>query len=707
MFYAKSAPEWTLVLDHLHHVSMGAEKFASYLGLDSLIAKNGAVLHDIGKVHPIFQKRLKQPRRTYEQPFRHEIASLFFLSAFPPEQKDSLIEMVVSHHKSMKKDIRNLGLMDLEEEGDEYIDFHLGHWEKWSIDALKILEHFHIHSKPITRQAAIENLYYCIDYCEKKSKEKGASEWKGLLMGADHFASSLVDKTEQYLANLFQKPDLSFYKRTHPLYPLSFMPADSSHRHTIVIASTGAGKTDYLFRRCRGRVFYTLPFQASINAMYRRVTKELAVNNPGSDIRVLHSTSRITRNNEEEPALQPLIGSSVKILTPHQLSALIFGMKGYEALFLDLKGCDVILDEVHTYTDISQAIVLKLLEVLVYIGCRVHIGSATISSIFYQKIMGILGKDVLEVKLSDEELDKFDRHIVHKVSSYGETEKAIANAIEKKQKILIVLNRVKTAQNVFETIQDNYIGIPSMLLHSRFKRGDRNIKERELMGIDENGDSLHVFNTSDEACIVVATQIVEVSLDISFDLMITECAPLDAMIQRFGRINRKRNNETIGKLQHVYIIAPPDNEQSAKPYDLKILQKSFDALENGMPIHERDLQKKIDMVFDDTDFSQIDEYCIFNNGFTIPVLTHRAKAILFELMEIDSVSCITEEDWYKYDNGDYESRLQLEIPTYYYSVSNLQQSEKGNRPFIIPDSAYCPHTGLDISKINLGTGVQL
>ncbi|MDZ7763228.1 MAG: helicase-related protein [Melioribacteraceae bacterium] len=62
------------------------------------------------------------------------------------------------------------------------------------------------------------------------------------------------------------------------------------------------------------------------------------------------------------------------------------------------------------------------------------------------------------------------------------------------------------------------------------------------------------FNSSDEACIVVSTQVVEVSLDISFDLMITETAPLDSLIQRFGRINRIRNNETIGKYKPIFVI---------------------------------------------------------------------------------------------------------------------------------------------------------
>lgn len=708
--FAKSAPEWTLLSDHLKQVASATEKFANHLGMDIHLAKNGAILHDIGKAHPVFQKRLNNKRRPYDDIFRHEIASLFFLSAFPKNQWEPLIEMVVSHHKSLKNDTGKAGLLDLEELCD-YEDFHLGDWESWSLEAMQMLQEFGIAHKNISTEEAQNNLSFCINYCNRKIKERGFSEWKGLLMGADHFASALIDKTESNLARLFIAPDLSFYSRTHPLYPLSFVNSDSPFRHTIVVASTGAGKTDYLFRRCRGRVFYTLPFQASINAMFKRVAHDLEEKNPNIDIRVLHSTSKVVRrkHQEEETVLQPLMGSSVKILTPHQLSALAFGMNGYESLILDLKDCDVILDEVHTYTGVSQAIVLKLVEILKRIGCHIHIGTATMPSILYQKIKEMLEDDLLEVKLNAEELDNFNRHIVYKKNSFDETKDIINEAVENKQKVLIVLNKVKSAQDVYDYIQEKFSHIPSMLLHSRFKRGDRNGKEKDLIGLDEEGKPLYTFNTSDEACIVVSTQIVEVSLDISFDVMITECAPLDALIQRFGRINRKRTLENIGKLKPVYVMTPPDNEKDAKPYDWEILKKSFDVLENGKTLQERDLQQKIDSVFTTIDFLDIEEHSVFKSDgrINIDCLLHNGKAVLFKLLEIDSVSCITESDVYDYENGDYESRLLLEIPTYYYAVAKMRQSQKGNRPFIIPDAAYCEEYGLFADKINSSLGVQL
>lgn len=105
ILFAKSAPEWTPLEEHLKHVACATVAFARHLNMDEQLAYHGAILHDIGKAHPVFQKRLKGSRTKV---FRHEIASLFFLSSFPQDEQTTLIEMVVGHHKS----IRTPGIRD-------------------------------------------------------------------------------------------------------------------------------------------------------------------------------------------------------------------------------------------------------------------------------------------------------------------------------------------------------------------------------------------------------------------------------------------------------------------------------------------------------------------------------------------------------------------------------------------------------------------
>lgn len=674
---------------HLKDVADAAVVIAQHVGLDPDLAFKGAVLHDIGKASPLFQKTLKhnyiqQPNFT----FRHEIASLFFISLFPEKEWPAIIDMIVAHHKSIYHDVREKGILDLDENMDCFAR-HSEKFDEWCPVALGILNVFGIATHPIDINEAQSNYEFVVDYCYGKALNQ--SEWKGLLMAADHFASALEEKAESATDKLFIKPDLSFYNRQHHLYPLSLVSTDDERQHTLVTAPTGAGKTDFLLRRCKGRVFYTLPFQASINAMYDRIKNDLKDTN--AQVYLLHAASnlKVKDGKVEERIMQRHIGASVKVMTPHQMASIVFGIKGYEAMLLDLKGCDVILDEIHTYSSETQAIILKIFEILKSIGCRIHVGTATMPTVLYDKILQLLGgkSEVYEVMLPNEILKTFNRHIIHKVEQWNDCIDIIQKAVVEKQKVLIVCNQVKRAQQLYDYICKSFPTISRMLIHSRFKRGDRSQLETKLK---EN------FNRMTETCIVVSTQVVEVSLDISFDLMITECAPIDALIQRFGRINRKRTDETIGKFKHIYVIQPPQNDKEALPYDLEVLKKSFNVMPNNDVIEESSVQQRIDTVYPDTKFMNLDySGVVFVDGkWQIKELCHYPKSALLDVLDINSTVCITENDIETYLSGNAFNRAELKIPVSYKSMAfnNLEQIDEGSRPFIIPNQAYDNEKGL-------------
>lgn len=669
---------------HLSEVALLAEKVAQHLGLDATIARRGAILHDIGKASSVFQQTLK---KNFHRPpgfvFRHELASLFFISILNEEEKYPIIDMIVAHHKSIYQDAGGKGLLDLDENDPECFEKHIKDFDVWSKDALSILEQFGFETKPISIQQAKVSFYEVVDYCQ--SKKYGYSQWKGVLIAADHLASAMSGYVDPLTNKLFVQPDLRYYhSRKSELYPLSLISTDDKRLHTLVTAPTGAGKTDFLLRRCKGRVFYTLPFQASINAMYERIKNDLK--DTDADVRLLHAASSIKLENGkiEEKILQRHIGASVKVLTPHQMASLVFGVKGYEAMIADLRGCDIILDEIHTYSETTQAIVLKIVEILCNIGCRVHIGTATMPTVLYNRLVDILGgtDNIYEVKLSEGVLDSFNRHIIHKADSIESLTGVIDEAIQQKQKILLVCNQVKRAQTLFGDLSEKYPQIKKMLVHSRFKRGVRSQLENDLRNI---------YNNSLEACLVVSTQVVEVSLDISFDLMITECAPIDSLIQRFGRINRKRSKETIGHYKSIYVLTPPTEKMDALPYGLEVLQRTFEALPNNNLMKEMEAQSLIDRVFPSIEFVDINLSSVFKDGkWVIKELWHNSKSALLETLDIDSVTCITETDKDHYESSTYEVQSKMEIPVSYRSVAyrGLDKSTYGSNPFIIPSKAY-------------------
>ncbi len=679
---------------HLNSVAQAASVIACHVGLDEDLARKGAILHDIGKISPLFQRTLK--KGYVHQPgfvFRHEIASLLFISLFAEKERPALIDMIVAHHKSIYNDIGGKGILDLDDNMDSFTR-HATKFDEWSPVASGILREFGVETHEVSIEEARDNYEYVVEYCERRPLS--FSKWKGVLMAADHYASALAEKSEASLDKLFIKPDLSFYNRRHHLYPLSYIDADSSQKHTLVTAPTGAGKTDFLLRRCRGRVFYTLPYQASINAMYDRFINDLK--DTDAQVHLLHaaSTLKVREKGIEESILQHHPGASVKVLTPHQMASIVFGIKGYEAMLLDLEGCDIILDEIHTYACEIQAIVLKIIEILRSINCRIHIGTATMPTVLHNKIVEKLGgkEDVFEVKLTDDILCTFNRHIIHKIADFGCCEALIKKAIKEDKKILIVCNQVKRSQQLYDNLAELYPDIDIMLIHSRFKRKDRTRLEQSLK--DE-------FNTSTKTCIVVSTQVVEVSLDISFDVMITECAPIDALLQRFGRINRKRTEETIGHYKDIYVIQPSENHNESLPYNSEILRKSFEVLPNNALLEEPLLQGMIDAVYPDAKFMNLDYAgVVFIDGqWVIKELCHNSKSALLEVLDINSAVCVVESDVDDYVHHP-DERLMLEIPVSYKSIAynGLKQADIGSRPFIIPDKAYEDDRGLliDLTK---------
>lgn len=664
---------------HTQTVAQCARRLAEGFNLKPDLAYLGGVLHDLGKAHPTFQKRLIGSDLN-PKTFRHEIASLAFLSWFEPEYWSLLVEMVVAHHKSIDEEKKGLAWLS-----DNYRNWKVDHlgdeptFNSWTPLATEVAQKLGIVTQPITYKQAYKNLEWAEEYCLSIIEEykKGYSNWRGMLMASDHMASAIGDKVVGQLPKLFAVPQVSVFDRPSPKFPLSEIDASSTKPHTLVVAPTGAGKTDYLMRRTKRRVFYCLPFQASINAMTHRFR---SIFPEGTDIRMLHSASRLADIDEDmQIDLQPFVGAAVKVLTPFQLAGILFGSAGYEAQLLDLKGNDIILDEVHTYSDISQAMVLNLVKLFADLKCRVHIGTATMPTELYNRLLEALGgsSQCQEIKLDEQQLATYDRHTVF--CEEDETSALVKMAeycTHNNEKVLLVANTVAQAQNWFEYITENYPEIKKMLIHSRFRRKDRTERERQL--IDQ-------FDRLPGPCMVVSTQVVEVSLDISFDRMVTQAAPIDSLIQRFGRVNRRRELQSGTK--PVHILKP---EGSVKPYNKEPVEITYQLLKEieGQTLRQADLQSFIDRVFPIIDYRKIEaQVCWVNGETTKLLLTHNPKSAYLEMLDIDSVAFILNQDLEEYEQADFAHRQELEIPMSIrqkHAFGDMFQCLKGSRPYVLP-----------------------
>ena len=124
----------------------------------------------------------------------------------------------------------------------------------------------------------------------------------------------------------------------------------------------------------------------------------------------------------------------------------------------------------------------------------------------------------------------------------------------------VVVNRVRTARETHAALAN--AGYPTHLVTGRMRPLDRvDVLDRIAPVVDPDGD-----RRGDQLTIVVATQAIEVGADFSFDALITECAAVDSLRQRFGRLDRRGTfSERTGRPAQAWILGPKSVVGSKKP----------------------------------------------------------------------------------------------------------------------------------------------
>ncbi|MDZ7899255.1 MAG: CRISPR-associated helicase Cas3' [Arcicella sp.] len=129
------------------------------------------------------------------------------------------------------------------------------------------------------------------------------------------------------------------------------------------------------------------------------------------------------------------------------------------------------------------------------------------------------------------------------------------------RKVLVVMNTVDEVIRVYNELKQELPENQSLCYHSRFIVRDRQLKEKKILDNEINCD----FK------LLVSSQVCEMSLDIDYDYLFTENAPIDAIVQRAGRVNRGRD-----KKKQSEVVIFKHSEISEKIYDVpNILKKYF------------------------------------------------------------------------------------------------------------------------------------
>ncbi|MHA1491874.1 MAG: CRISPR-associated helicase Cas3', partial [Promethearchaeota archaeon] len=318
---------------------------------------------------------------------------------------------------------------------------------------------------------------------------------------------------------------------------------------------------------------------------------------------------------------------------------------------LGLSGKVLIIDEVHAYDAYMSRIIIKLLKWAKELHTPVILLSATLPLSKKKMLFKASGMDVSNFDNSGKgsmlaypliTAGKRDGRFISFPVKGGSTienvfwlklyynslgnQEAIANialdAVNDGGCICVIANTVRSAQSIYSKIVEFYKKnfndqndqINYSLFHARFKAMDRNCIEKKVLNDfgkgslkrpDEEG-----FHFRPKKSILVATQVVEQSLDLDFDEMITEIAPIDAILQRSGRMWRHKERKKRPKSKPILHVICPNLESfsfgsTAKIYSSYLLLKTLNVLYGRHQIIIPDeIRSLVEGVYDDVDVEE-------------------------------------------------------------------------------------------------------
>jgi CRISPR-associated endonuclease/helicase Cas3 len=442
------------------------------------------------------------------------------------------------------------------------------------------------------------------DFPNIKSPER-ARVLAGLTSVADWIgSSSLFDNPETDWQPLIEKA-LDNAGFTKPLLKtnLSFFDIFKFHPHDsqkklfenatqagvyILEAPMGLGKTEaalyaaYIamsLGQATG-IYFALPTQLTSDKIHDRVNKFLKEilyeDSPHKDALLAHGNAWLKQTElgvEGNPNGSWFDDKKRKILAPfavgtidQALMAVMNVRHGFVRTF-GLAGKVVILDEVHSYDAYTGTILDELVKALRVLNCTVIILSATLTQERRGKLLAqsvhaenypLISAAPCRASLQELTVAPLANHdvVIHCCQADGEAIEEALKRAEQGQQVLWIENTVAEAQAIFKILASCDIDIEVGLLHSRFLKTDRADNESywvKLYGKD------NAIKRRAKGRILVGTQVLEQSLDIDADFLVSRFAPTDMLLQRMGRLWRHKNTRPALAKREAWLLVPELN----------------------------------------------------------------------------------------------------------------------------------------------------
>lgn len=586
-----------------------------------------ALLHDLGKANDHFQGMVRC-RRGPDRPqgLRHEAVS-YLLARLPelqgwlaavadPRTLELVLWAVAGHHRKFPPDGPPEGC------GAELV-VHLGHDDFGAVLALgerrlglgpppsfdgdrtwRLTRARGVFSALVEARAEAERAARSLSGEERRY----VAALKACLIGAD-VAGSIrrrgAEPMADWIGRAFDRvpgPDelesiVARRLEGKPLRPFQEAVADRPERVVLVLAGCGSGKTLAAYlraaRRWPGRrLFVCYPTTGTATEGYRDYLAD-----PELEAELVHGRAEVDMElldlGDDEPdagpgeggpgraardsagALEqwstPLVGCTVDAVL-----GLVQNMRRGLYAWPSLARSGFVFDEIHAYDEALFGALLRFLVEVPGVPCLLMTASLPAARRDLLRAALAARGEPLGVVAGPPELEAVPRYI--RTPSAPDVEAAWA-AVEKTLagdgKVLWVVNTVAAALALAADPRAARHG--AMLYHSRFRYRDR---------VERHRDVIEAFRAEGPA-LAIATQVAEMPLDLSADLLLSELAPIPALIQRLGRLNRRaRPDGSTGT--RPLVAYEPAGDAPYEPEELEEARRWLAALGDG-PLSQADL----------------------------------------------------------------------------------------------------------------------
>lgn len=559
-----------------HHIHLSRSELTSLIGW-------AAALHDLGKLSPAFQHQDSQTsaiatglgvaKVAQGYDVRHdslgwelwqEVSGPMFDDSVI-DAADAIMRCATGHHGKPPTNVKNGTRIQCHRyfteadlaSGREWIDWATNHFKPAFPDAKSVESASWWIAGVITLADWLGSNLEWFPYCEDVI-EPDAYLSRAVLQADRAIADSgvVMPLARRNFADLFPG-----YIPTPMQSAVLELPLDDRPFLLVIEETTGGGKTEAALAAASGSsLFFGLPTMATANGLWRRVG---AI---GGQQALIHGKRWFMPDSMDRASAWLNDNGRKALLADIGVGTIDQAMIGamyarYGVLRLaGLAGKTLIVDEVHAYDEYMKRIIEVLIEMHARSGGSVILLSATLPLAHRQDYAAawcrgmrlpapvltksafplisfidhgwtIIEKDNIKSRYQEDDVAGRTIQVQHSSSADDVLHRIIKEADGGKC-VAWIRNTVGEAIEAFETLKT--MGVAVELFHSRFVAGDRaDIESRVIDTFGKAGTE-----QGRRGRILVATQVIEQSLDLDFDFMVTDLCPVDLLIQRAGRLHR-------------------------------------------------------------------------------------------------------------------------------------------------------------------------